>query len=176
MFSMSQLQNMPTTIQTRSSQKTTSIHSICEDPAFCRCIIHHTYPKAKEIQSTTTKNQTPNHRRPTFGPSKQSGSFKASSALHINGNTDFTPFALINNVGEQLSTDLLGKFDAEATPVHQAPKPTTPATKPSPVPAINPKEVERCDIPPPGRLLHTSTRFPFRSLFVNLADTASVHL
>ena len=119
--------------------------------------------------------------RPIPAPSKRGGPFRSGHVLHINGDTNFTPLALLNNVGTQLSSDLLGKLSSQETaqadhPAPHHPKSSHPSShEPLATTARKPTEVEHLSIAPKGKLL-TYDMIPQRTSIVSLTDTASVFL
>ena len=134
-------------------------------------------PKLDSSSITQVTNPT----KSILKPSKRGSSFRSGNVLHINGNTNFTPLALLDNVGAQLSSDLLGKLSKEEEAQHDCPAQLRPTPRhtahhaQSDTCARNPTEVEHHSIAPKGKLLTIDT-IPQRQSIVSLTDPASVFL
>ena len=134
-------------------------------------------PKLDSSPITQVTNPT----KSILKPSKRGSSFRSGNVLHINGNTNFTPLALLDNVGAQLSSDLLGKLSKEEEAQHDCPAQLRPTPRhtahhaQSDTCARNPTEVEHHSIAPKGKLLTIDT-IPQRQSIVSLTDPASVFL
>ena len=117
------------------------------------------HPSSRNHQSSHISSN-PQHRRGV--------NFRSGNTLHINGDTSYTPLALLHNAGTQLSSDLLGKLSQDNGQAH----PSSP-DPPKAASARNPTEVERPRVLSKGKQLTIINMTPLgRQFIVQLTDTS----